>query len=223
MIVTAMAWQAPRICSFGKPCKILESAGVRDSLFTSAKFDAKSILQIAMNAEHQKYDLLDPPQRDGEIGRLGPYRVLALIGKGGMGQVFGQDMRLKRIVALKLMKPKLAATPASRKRFIEEARSMAAVQQDNVATIFEVGVEGGVPFMAMELLEGESLKDAFRAGRKFEMDEILRLGIEVAEGLAAAPMRDHSPRYQTGKHLDSKLFRQGKNPRLWSCHRWQQF
>lgn len=140
-----------------------------------------------MNAEHQKYDLLDPPQRDGEIGRLGPYRVLALIGKGGMGQVFrAQDMRLKRIVALKLMKPKLAATPASRKRFIEEARSMAAVQQDNVATIFEVGVEGGVPFMAMELLEGESLKDAFRAGRKFEMDEILRLGIEVAEGLAAA-------------------------------------
>ena len=65
----------------------------------------------------------------------------------------GRGHALKRIVALKLMKPKLAATPASRKRFIEEARSMAAVQHDNVATIFEVGVEGGVPFMAMELLE----------------------------------------------------------------------
>ena len=140
-----------------------------------------------MNAQNPKYDLLEPPQRDGEIGRLGPYRVLALIGKGGMGQVFrAEDMRLKRIVALKLMKPKLASTPASRKRFIEEARSMAAVQHDNVATIFEVGVEGGVPFMAMELLEGESLKDAFRAGRKFETEEILRLGKEVASGLAAA-------------------------------------
>ncbi|MGI9444872.1 MAG: protein kinase domain-containing protein [Rubripirellula sp.] len=140
-----------------------------------------------MNAQNPKYDLLEPPQRDGEIGRLGPYRVLALIGKGGMGQVFrAEDMRLKRSVALKLMKPKLASTPASRKRFIEEARSMAAVQHDNVATIFEVGVEGGVPFMAMELLEGESLKDAFRAGRKFEIDEILRLGKEVASGLAAA-------------------------------------
>ncbi|MDB4749903.1 protein kinase, partial [Rubripirellula sp.] len=140
-----------------------------------------------MNAKNQNYDLLEPPQRDGEIGRLGPYRVLALIGKGGMGQVFrAQDMRLKRVVALKLMMPKLAATPASRKRFIEEARSMAAVQQDNVATIFEVGVEGGVPFMAMELLEGESLKDAFRAGRNFETGEILRLGKEVALGLAAA-------------------------------------
>ncbi|MDB4639363.1 protein kinase, partial [bacterium] len=92
-----------------------------------------------MNAQNSKYDLLEPPQRDGEVGRLGPYRVLALIGKGGMGQVFrAEDMRLKRIVALKLMKPKLAATPASRKRFIEEARSMAAVQHDNVATIFEV-------------------------------------------------------------------------------------
>ena len=140
-----------------------------------------------MNAQNPKYDLLEPPQRDGEIGRLGPYRVLALIGKGGMGQVFrAEDMRLKRIVALKLMKPKLAATPASRKRFIEEARSMAAVQHDNVATIFEVGVEGGVPFMAMELLQGESLKDAFRAGRKFETRDILRLGKEVASGLAAA-------------------------------------
>lgn len=140
-----------------------------------------------MNAQNPQYDLLEPPQRDGEVGRLGPYRVLALIGKGGMGQVFrAEDMRLKRIVALKLMKPKLAATPASRKRFIEEARSMAAVQHDNVATIFEVGVEAGVPFMAMELLQGESLKDAFRSGRKFEMEEILRLGKEVASGLAAA-------------------------------------
>jgi len=147
----------------------------------------KSFSQTTMNAERQKYDLLEPPQRDGEIGRLGPYRVLALIGKGGMGQVFrAQDMRLQRVVALKLMKPKLAATPASRKRFIEEARSMAAVQHDNVATIFEVGVEGGVPFMAMELLEGESLKDAFRAGRKFKTGEIIRLGKEVALGLAAA-------------------------------------
>jgi len=140
-----------------------------------------------MNAENQKYDLLEPPQRDGEIGRLGPYRVLGLIGKGGMGKVFrAQDMRLQRIVALKLMKPKLAATPTSRKRFIEEARSMAAVQHDNVATIFEVGVEGGVPFMAMELLEGQSLKDAFRTEKKFDTAEILRLGKEVALGLAAA-------------------------------------
>ena len=140
-----------------------------------------------MNAQNPKHDLLEPPQRDGEIGRLGLYRVLALIGKGGMGQVFrAEDMRLKRIVALKLMQPKLASTAASRKRFIEEARSMAAVQHDNVATIFEVGVEDGVPFMAMELLEGESLKDAFRAGRKFETKEILRLGKEVASGLAAA-------------------------------------
>ena len=57
-----------------------------------------------MNAENQKYDLLEPPQRDGEIGRLGAYRVLSLIGKGGMGKVFrAQDMRLQRIVALKLM------------------------------------------------------------------------------------------------------------------------
>ena len=183
-----MAWQAPAIPFRGHySAKMIWIPQSQNRGQPPPKLTAKSFLQTTMNAENQKYDLLEPPQRDGEIGRLGPYRVLALIGKGGMGQVFrAQDMRLQRIVALKLMKPKLAATPASRKRFIEEARSMAAVQHDNVATIFEVGVEGGVPFMAMELLEGESLKDAFRAGRKFETDEILRLGKELAQGLSAA-------------------------------------
>ncbi|MGI9471736.1 MAG: serine/threonine-protein kinase, partial [Rubripirellula sp.] len=140
-----------------------------------------------MNSESSNYDFPDPPQQDGEIGRLGPYRVLGQLGTGGMGEVFrARDSRLKRTVALKLMKKKLAATPASRKRFIEEARSMAAVHHDNVATIFEVGVQDGVPFMAMELLHGKSLADAMKEQGTFAWADVLRVAKEVSLGLAAA-------------------------------------
>lgn len=140
-----------------------------------------------MNSENPVYDFLDPPQRDGELGRLGPYRVLGLLGQGGMGAVFhARDGRLKRQVALKMMQKKWAATAVGRKRFIEEARSMAAVHHDNVATVFEVGVHRGVPFMAMEMLKGQPLDELIKATDQFCYQDVLRLALEVARGLAAA-------------------------------------
>lgn len=140
-----------------------------------------------MNAEHPVYEFLDPPQQDGELGRLGPYRVLELLGQGGMGAVFhARDGRLKRDVALKMMQKKWAATVIGRKRFVEEARSMAAVHHDNVATIFEVGVHRGVPFMAMEMLKGQPLDKLIKSRNRFSYQEVLRLALEVARGLAAA-------------------------------------
>ncbi len=140
-----------------------------------------------MNTEKPQYEFLDPPQREGEIGRLGPYRVLGLLGKGGMGEVFrAEDGRLKRAVALKVMKKKFAATPNSRKRFVEEARSMAAVHHDNVATIFEVGIHHGMPFMAMEMLKGVPLDQSMRSEQRFGYKDVLRVAKEVALGLSAA-------------------------------------
>lgn len=140
-----------------------------------------------MNAENPVYEFLDPPQRDGELGRLGPYRVLSLLGQGGMGAVFhARDSRLKRHVALKMMQKKWASTVVGRKRFVEEARSMAAVHHDNVATIFEVGVHRGVPFMAMEMLKGQPLDKLIKTVKKFSYQDVLRLAGEVARGLAAA-------------------------------------
>jgi serine/threonine protein kinase len=140
-----------------------------------------------MNAEHPVYEFLDPPQQDGELGRLGPYRVLELLGQGGMGAVFhALDGRLKRDVALKMMQKKWAATMVGRKRFVEEARSMAAVHHDNVATIFEVGVHRGVPFMAMEMLKGQPLDKLIKGKEEFSYQQVLRLALEVSRGLAAA-------------------------------------
>ncbi len=140
-----------------------------------------------MNQEHPVYEFLDPPQRDGELGRLGPYRVLELLGQGGMGAVFhARDSRLKRHVALKMMQKKWASTVIGRKRFVEEARSMAAVHHDNVATIFEVGIHRGVPFMAMEMLKGQPLDRLIKQTDQFSYQQVLRMAIEVARGLAAA-------------------------------------
>ena len=91
-----------------------------------------------------------------------------------------------RNVALKVMNERFAGAPNSRKRFIEEARAMAAVHHDNVATIFEVGERAGTPFMAMEMLRGKTLAATRKAGPRWSAPEIIKLAVEVSRGLAAA-------------------------------------
>lgn len=143
-----------------------------------------------MPVESSNFEFLEPPQSDDELGRIGPYRVLNLIGEGGMGAVFrAQDNRLRRDVALKTMRKKWSTSPIGRKRFVEEARSMAAVHHDNVATIFEVGIHEGTPFLAMEMLEGKPLNQLIKENYRFTLDEIFRLASEVASGLSAAHQR----------------------------------
>jgi WD40 repeat protein/serine/threonine protein kinase len=138
--------------------------------------------------------LLTPPQEPGELGRLGPYRVLRVLGAGGMGVVYqAEDRALKRLVALKTLKPGLAASPAARQRFLREAQAAAAVTHDHVVTIHQVGDHRGVPFLAMPLLEGETLEQ--RLGRAeageglLDPAEVLRVGREIAQGLEAAHAR----------------------------------
>ncbi|MGV3483293.1 MAG: protein kinase domain-containing protein [Planctomycetaceae bacterium] len=134
-----------------------------------------------------KYAFLDPPTIDGDLGSLGPYRVIGELGRGGMGFVFrAEDTRLKRIVALKVMNAKVAATPHSRQRFIDEARSMAAVKHDNVVTIYEVSDHRGTPFMAMEMLKGGTLEELIRKQKKFDYHQVLQYAVEMARGLGAA-------------------------------------
>ncbi|MDF1841297.1 MAG: protein kinase [Rubripirellula sp.] len=132
-------------------------------------------------------DFLEPSKRDGELGRMGPYRILGQLGKGGMGEVLhARDARLNRDVALKFMNTKYASTLESRRRFVEEARSMAAVHHDNVATIFEVGVHQKMPFIAMELLKGKPLNVLIKEKERFDYREVMQTAKEVCKGLAAA-------------------------------------
>jgi hypothetical protein len=134
-----------------------------------------------------RYDFLAPAQSPDELGRLGPYRVLRVLGAGGMGVVFqAEDPQLRRLVALKAMLPGLAANPSARERFLREARAAAALKHDHVVTIYQVGEDRGAPFLAMELLEGESLDDRLQRQGKLAIPEALRVGRELAEGLQAA-------------------------------------
>jgi serine/threonine protein kinase len=137
---------------------------------------------------------LAPPREPGELGRLGSYRVLKILGSGGMGIVFqAEDLNLKRMVALKAMKSHIAAKPDNRQRFLREAQLAAAIEHDHVITIYQVGEDRGIPFLAMKLLQGESLEDRIdrlnKSGSRLELAEILRIGREIAEGLAAAHAR----------------------------------
>jgi serine/threonine protein kinase/Leucine-rich repeat (LRR) protein len=128
---------------------------------------------------------LAAPQSDDELGRLGKYRILAVLGHGGMGVVYrAEDTLLKRLVALKAMLPGLAGTAG--KRFLREAQAMAAVEHDYIVRIYDVGEERGIPFLAMEFLRGEPLDDRLDRDGRLPVAEVVRIGREIAEGLQAA-------------------------------------
>ena len=146
---------------------------------------------LAAGAVDEGYDFLAPAEGSDELGRLGPYRVLKVLGAGGMGIVFhAEDPQLQRPVALKVMKPALARDERHRERFLREARAAAALEHDHIVTIHQVGEDHGVPFLAMQLLRGETLEDRLQraedASPPMPVPEVLRIGREIAEGLAVA-------------------------------------
>jgi serine/threonine protein kinase/WD40 repeat protein len=136
----------------------------------------------------EDYRFLDAPESSDELGRLAQYRVLKKLGHGGMGMVFlAEDRNLQRSVALKVMLPRLLGDANNRQRFLREARAAAAIAHDRVVTIHHVDEANGVPFLTMQLLQGESLEA--RLGREpgpWPLAVILRMGREIAEGLGAA-------------------------------------
>src|SRR5437870_5675204 len=106
------------------------------------------------------FSFLSPPRQPGDMGWSGGYRVLRMVGAGGMGAVFeAEDVQLKRRMALKVIKPELAADEAARQRFLREAQTVAALDHDHVVAIFQVGEDRGVLFLAMPFLQGETLDE----------------------------------------------------------------
>jgi hypothetical protein len=138
----------------------------------------------------ETFGFLSPPQGPGELGRLGDYRVLKLLGQGGMGFVFqAEDMHLQRQVALKVMKPEAANRAGARERFLREARAAAALEHDHIVTIYRVGEERGVPYLAMQWLKGMSLEERLQRPGALSISQVLRLGQQIARGLHAAHER----------------------------------
>ncbi|HXI12124.1 MAG TPA: protein kinase [Thermoanaerobaculia bacterium] len=118
--------------------------------------------------------------------RLGPYEILAPIGSGGMGEVFrAKDTRLDRSVAIKVLPSHLSSNPQLRERFDREARAVSALNHPNICTLHDVGHEGGIDYIVMELLEGESLADRLVKG-PLPVEQVLRYGVQIAHGLDKA-------------------------------------
>ena len=120
--------------------------------------------------------------------RLGPYEILGLLGAGGMGEVYrARDTRLDRVVAIKVLPARLASSPHGLARFNREARAVAALNHPNICTIHDVGSgeAGGVPYLAMELVEGETLHRRLRRGA-LPIHEIVDIAIAAADALDAA-------------------------------------
>jgi formylglycine-generating enzyme required for sulfatase activity len=136
--------------------------------------------------EDVSLDFLAPADSPEILGCLGPYAVTGVVGRGGMGVVLkAHDAKLNRVVAIKALAPELASNPTARKRFLREARAAASVVHQHVVTIHAVD-EDRLPFLVMEFIDGQSLQEKIQRDGHLRLTEVLRIGQQVAAGLAAA-------------------------------------
>jgi len=119
--------------------------------------------------------------------RLGPYEILAPLGAGGMGEVYrARDAKLARDIAIKVLPSETSADPERRKRFEQEARSASALNHPNILTIYDIGAADGTIYIAMELVEGRTLRELLATGEPLPTKRLLDVAVQTADGLAKA-------------------------------------
>jgi len=146
---------------------------------------------VAAPTTNESLPFLTPSTQAGCLGTLGQYEVRSILGRGGMGLVLKAfDTKLHRIVAVKVLAPEIAANPVAKQRFLREARAAAAVTHPHVVTIHAVedgtSASQSVPYLVMECVDGKTLHAKLESDGTLGVKEILRIGSQVAQGLAAA-------------------------------------
>src|SRR6266699_531836 len=118
--------------------------------------------------------------------RLGPYEIIAAIGAGGMGEVYSaRDMRLDRIVAVKVLPEHLSSNPQLRERFEREAKAISSLSHPHICPLYDVGHQDGVDYLVMEFLEGETLARRLSRGR-LPTEQLLRFAMQITDALDTA-------------------------------------
>jgi len=149
---------------------------------------------LANEAEAAWFLETDDPEKGGRSGetrvpvgeQIGPYVVLEFLGAGGMGEVYKvRDTRLDRTAAMKFVPHALATDPAALERFQREARAASALNHPRICTIHDSGDHQGRPYIVMELLEGQSLKDCMD-GKRMPVPQLLDFAVQICDALQAA-------------------------------------
>jgi serine/threonine protein kinase len=141
--------------------------------------------QLAIAEESLAF--LSPPAEPGRLPRLDHYEVLEVVGRGSMGVVFkARDTKLQRVVAVKALAPRLAASTAARQAFVRDVQAAATARDDNVVSIHAVSDDGPVPYLVPEYIHGLTLQQRLQQGKALDLKKILRIGMQLAGGLAAA-------------------------------------
>jgi WD40 repeat protein/serine/threonine protein kinase len=149
--------------------------------------DGVSLSGTAADQERPLLDFLDPAEKPDQLGRLAHYEISEVMGRGGMGVVLkAWDSALHRVVAIKVMAPRLAANEKARERFVREARAAAAITHDNVVAVHAVGETHGLPYLVMQHISGMSLAERLEREGALPVPDILQIGMQTAAGLAAA-------------------------------------
>lgn len=121
--------------------------------------------------------------------KLGPYEIQSPLGAGGMGEVYrAKDTRLDRVVAIKILASDLSSSSELKQRMEREARAVSSLNHPNICHLYDIGSQSGIDYLVMEFLEGETLGERLRRGA-LPLNEVVRVGIAVAEALAAAHRR----------------------------------
>lgn len=140
--------------------------------------------------ESTEFGFLQASADPASLGKLAHYEILQVLGQGGFGVVFKAfDTKLRRSVAIKVIEPALASTSPARKRFLREARAAAAIRHGNVVQIYSVH-EDPLPYLVMELINGQTLQQRSDASGPMLLDELLCIGQQIASGLSAAHKKD---------------------------------
>jgi Tol biopolymer transport system component len=168
-------------------CRGDPEVGAEVERLITAHLDAGSFIDIPVTDLHAERP---PPIALAAGTRLGPYEVVALIGAGGMGEVYrGRDTRLGRTVAIKILPGHLSSDPNHRARLEREAKSIAGLTHPHICTLHDIGEHAGAMFLVMEHLDGETLAHRLEKG-PLEIEQALTIATELADALSAAHRQD---------------------------------